>query len=92
MAEQQEVDAWLDTRLTDLARSARKRMMRERELAQQLAKKYQDAAQPGRDGIGTVLVNSPHESGPYPAADVCQTPHHKIPESRRQPGLCPRRV
>ena len=94
MAELQEVDTWLDALLAGLEPAARKRMMRE--LAQQLRrsqqKKYQDAAQPGRDGLRAASRDGQNETGPHPSADVCKTPHNKISESRRQPGLGKRRV
>ncbi|GKN12183.1 hypothetical protein NUKP76_56200 [Klebsiella variicola] len=90
MAELQDVDAWLDALLAGgLEPAACKRMMRE--LAQP-AEKYPDAAQPGLYGIRTTTGNGTHENWPYTSADVCQTPHRKIPESRCQLGLCQCRV
>ena len=94
MAELQEVDAWLDALLVGLEPVARKRMMRE--LAQQprrsQQKKHPDAAQPGWDLIRASPRDGPHEAGAHPSADVFKTPHYKIPESRRQPGLCQCRI
>ncbi|VAN78801.1 Uncharacterised protein [Klebsiella variicola] len=45
------------------------------------------------DTINDMLADdSPHEAGTHPSANVCKSPHHKIPESRRQAGLCQRRI
>ncbi|NYY80019.1 phage virion morphogenesis protein [Raoultella planticola] len=64
MAELQEVDALLDALLAGLEPAARKRMMRE--LAQHLRraqKKYQDAAQPGRQAYEPRRVTARTKQG-----------------------------
>ncbi len=87
MAELQQDDAWLDALLAGLEPAARKRMLRD--LAQQLRRSQQNNIRMQRNPDGTAYeprrVTARTKQGRNPSADVCKTPHHKIPESRRQP-------